>query len=256
MPGSAPVPDRPALWAALSHMQIEEPGTGRRFEEVLAAENGWTLDFAERVADEYCGFLYLAAAAGVEVTPSQAVDQAWHLHLEWPHYRDILCGQIIGRTIEHRPSTGEPEDESRCRRQYGETLALYESVFGKPPPADIWPGPFADEEEGELEEARERGRGLGRRVSFVSLAAALAAAALGAPALAFTMAGAALLFFLLGQPSVAGAAPARERKSGNCGGGGSCGGGGGAWGASDDCGASCGGASCGGGGCGGGCGGS
>jgi hypothetical protein len=264
MPGSEPVSDRPALWAALSHMQIVEPGTGRRFEEALAEANGWTLDFAERVADEYCGFLYLAATAGVEVTPSETVDRAWHLHLEWPHYRDVLCRQMIGRPLEHRPGTGEPGDEVRCRRQYEETLALYERVFGKLPPADIWPSPFADEEEDALEEAR--GRGLSRRLSFGSLVGALAASALGAPAFGFAFAGAALLFFLLGQPSVAGGAP-HDRKSGNCGGGGgSCGGGGGAWSSSDDCGASCGGASCGGascggascggGGCGGGCGGS
>jgi hypothetical protein len=236
-------------------MQILESGTGRRFEQALAEGNGWTLDFAERVTDEYCGFLYLAATAGVEVTPSETVDRAWHLHLEWPHYRDILCGRIIGRPLEHRPGTGEPEDEVRCRRQYEETLALYQRAFGKPPPADIWPSPFAGDEAVALEEARHKGRGLSRRVSLASLAAALAASAFGAPAIAVTLAGAALLFFLLGRPSFA-AGAAGDRKSGSCGGG-ACGGTGTG---SDHCGASCGGgscgASCGGGGCGGGCGGS
>ena len=232
--------DRSALRAALSHMRIEEPGTGRRFEAVLAERNGWTPDFAERVADEYCGFLYLAATAGFEVTPSQAVDQAWHLHLEWPHYRDVLCRQLIGRPIEHRPGTGEPEDEARCLRQYEETLALYEREFGKPPPPDIWPRPAAFDEEDE--EERESG-GLSRhgRLALAGTAAVLAAAL---TALTPTWADIALACVVAGilLPVVV---PRRDRgrrrKNADCGGDG---------GPDGDGGSSCG-ASCGGGGCGG-----
>jgi len=182
MPGSPPVPDRPALWAALSHMLIEEPRTGRRFEEVLAEQNGWSPPFAERVADEYCGFLYLAATAGFEVTPSKAVDQAWHLHLSLPHYREVLCARIIGGSIEHRPGTGEPEDEARCRRQYEETVALYEQVFGKPPPADIWPSLAASEEEAEREEEWGSRRRPGRRKLIAAAIVTVGAATLAAQA--------------------------------------------------------------------------
>jgi uncharacterized membrane protein YgcG len=225
-------------------MQIEVPGPAARFEEALAETQGWTIAFAERVTDEYCGFLYLAATAGFEVTPSQAVDEAWHLHLSYPHYREVLCRRILGRTLEHRPATGEPGEEERHQRQYEDTLELYESVFGKPPPSDIWPRPIAREEEEDSEEAAEQGRRLSRRVAFVSLVGSLGALALGAPVIGVALAGAALLFFLLGQPS---AIPTRGRGSGGCGGGG-CGG---SAASSDDCGASCGGSSCGGGGCGG-----
>jgi uncharacterized membrane protein YgcG len=246
--GSAPVSDPIALRDALSHMRITSPD-GIPFEQALAEANGWSLDFAERVADEYCGFLYLAATAGFEVTPSKAVDQAWHLHLEWPHYREILCRDIIGRTLEHRPGTGEPDDEARCQAQYAQTLALYEQVFGKPPPADIWPSPFAADEEPEaLDSAEDRTRGLSRRASFGSLIGSVTMFAFGAPMLGILLAGAALVFFIGGQPPAPGGA---RRNYGSCGSG-ACGGGTG--GSSDDCGASCGG-SCGGGGCGGGCGG-
>lgn len=254
MPGHEPASDRAALRAALSHMQIEEPGTGRRFEAVLAERQGWTLEFAERVADEYCGFLYLAATAGFEVTPSNAVDQAWHLHLEWPHYREILCDRIIGRPLEHRPGTGEPEDEARYQVQYQETLALYEQVFGKPPPEDVWPRPEAvAEDERYSEHELKTPAELCRRAAFVSLAGVL-------PALALVGTRAALVFaffavflfgagFALSRPAEAWAGNGRK-SGGSCGGGGCGGDGSGSRG--DDSGASCGGASCGGGSCGGG----
>jgi hypothetical protein len=156
-------------------MQIEEPGTGRRFEEVLAERNDWPLPLAERVADEYCGFLYLAATAGFEVTPSEAVDQAWHLHLQWPHYREILCGEILGRPLEHRPGTGEPDDQPRYRRQYEETLELYERTFDKRPRRDIWPQPGQIDEEERAAALRRTGRRNLAVAGGVTVAAAAAA---------------------------------------------------------------------------------
>lgn len=218
-------------------MQIYEPGTGRRFEEVLAERNGWPLPLAERVAGEYCGFLYLAATAGFEVTPSEAVDQAWHLHLEWPHYRETLCGRILGRPLEHRPGTGEPGEALRYRRQYEETLALYERAFDKPPPPDIWPRPGAFDEEERAEALRRTGR---RDLAVaVGVTVAAAAAATQTPPvvdlfIALIVAGMILSLFVV--PRVG---PRSGRRDG--GSGGACGG--------DSDGGSCG-ASCGG-GCGG-----
>ncbi|HYI40069.1 MAG TPA: hypothetical protein VE053_07100 [Allosphingosinicella sp.] len=250
MTGDSPVLDRPALWDALSHMQIEVPGAACRFEEALAREQGWPLAFAERVADEYCGFLYLAATAGFEVTPSDTVDKAWHLHLQWPHYRDVLCGKILGRPLEHRPGTGAPDEDERYRRQYEETLALYEPVFGKPPPADIWPLPSVNRKNREEDpDALEQGQALGRRVALGSLAGGAAAVAFGEPVIGIILVGVALVVFLLAQPS-AGVGAQDRKSSGNCGGSG-CGGGGGGGDSSDGC-ASCGGSCGGGGGCGGG----
>jgi hypothetical protein len=217
-------------------MQIEEPGTSRRFEEALAERNGWTLEFAERVADEYCGFLYLAATAGFEVTPSQTVDEAWHLHLAWPHYREVLCEQILGRPLDHRPATGEPGEEERHRRQYEETLALYERVFDKPPPVDIWPRPAALEEEAADEQWFSRQRSGRRKLVIAGTAAILAGAAMiGVPPainllLACLVAGVllSLVLPLLG--------PSDRKKNAGCGGfdGGSFDGDGGS-----SCGASC-----------------
>jgi len=129
--------DPTGLWASLSTFQIgSRPST---FERRLAADNCWSETHAARVIREYRRFLYLASVASFEVTPSKAVDAAWHLHLEdEPHYREALCERLLGRMLEHRPGSGDPLEEERFRQQYRETLALYANVFG-PPPADIWP---------------------------------------------------------------------------------------------------------------------
>lgn len=117
-----------------------------RFEQALADAQGWPRAYADEVAREYRRFLYLAAASGCELTPSLHVDEAWHLHLTWPHYDEVLCGEILRRPLDHRPGTGGTEDEERFRRQYEETLALYRAEFG-PAPREIWPQPHADESE-------------------------------------------------------------------------------------------------------------
>ncbi|HEX9946970.1 MAG TPA: hypothetical protein VGA98_05460 [Allosphingosinicella sp.] len=241
MTGAPPVPNRPALWAALSHMRIEEPGTARRFEEALAEEEGWPLDFAERVADEYRRFLYLAATAGFEVTPSRAVDQAWHLHLDCPHYREVLCGQILRRPLDHRPALGLPGEEERHRRQYRDTLALYERAFLKPAPPDIWPAPISPGER-QAEESRRRGRKLAGGIAAGTGLAAIAAYAIGQMLAALFLAVAAAILAFVGKRL-------RRRKArlrGGSGCGGSCGSGGGLSGDFDSGAASCGSGGCGG----------
>jgi len=220
-------------------MQIDSPEAGTSFEAALALRQRWSLGFASRVTDEYRRFLYLAAIAGVEVTPSQYVDEAWHLHLALPHYREIMCGKILGRPLDHRPGTGTPEDEARCERQYEQTLALYERIFEEPAPGDVWPRPAAPEEVevGWWDDAK---RPIVFAAAGAGLLAGFAAHSVGAWSLGNVILGVA---FVLG---VAGLfeADAGRRRRGNGGGGGSCGGDG-----ASGCCASCGG------GCGGGCGG-
>lgn len=137
-----PTRDPGALWERLSSMRIEEPGAPRSFEAALAEANGWTLRHAAEVSAEYRRFLFLAATSQEPVTPSIAVDRAWHLHLTYTrHYWDTLCRQILGRPLHHEPGTGGASDEARFSHQYAGTLARYEEAFGAPAPANIWPRP-------------------------------------------------------------------------------------------------------------------
>jgi hypothetical protein len=128
------------LWRDLQAMQIEPEGAALTFAARLARENGWSRGFAEQVFAEYKKFLYLAATAEAPVTPSEEVDEAWHLHLVYTrHYWDQLCGQLLKRPLHHGPTAGGGAEQARYRRQYEETLQRYREVFGTEPPPHIWP---------------------------------------------------------------------------------------------------------------------
>src|SRR5581483_11477810 len=73
--------ERADLWARLQGFEIDEPAAALDFTGRLARENRWSRDFARRVVEEYKRFAFLAMAAGHPVSPSDQVDQAWHLHL-------------------------------------------------------------------------------------------------------------------------------------------------------------------------------
>jgi uncharacterized membrane protein YgcG len=74
------------------------------------------------------------------MTPSVAVDQAWHLHLCYTRsYWIDLCEGIVGRPLHHGPTQGGRLEDARFHEQYERTLHRYEHEFGEPPPADIWP---------------------------------------------------------------------------------------------------------------------
>lgn len=71
----------PALAARLAAFSVDEGRPALSFDARLARENRWTLPHARRVVAEYLRFVYLASVARETLTPSVAVDQAWHLHL-------------------------------------------------------------------------------------------------------------------------------------------------------------------------------
>ena len=128
------------LWARLETMEIDPPDAATRFRHRLKQYNTWTDEFAARVTKEYRRFLYLAARAGHPVTPSDTVDQAWHLHLIYTrHYWEELCGRILELQLHHEPSAGGTVESNRFERQYEQTIASYKAAFGEAPPADIWP---------------------------------------------------------------------------------------------------------------------
>jgi len=141
--------DPPGLWERLRDFDFDgggAPAAAERpvfpFTARLARENGWRPAHAARVVDEYRRFLFLAMASGHVVTPSDAVDQAWHLHLVYTRsYWDALCRDVLGRPLHHEPTRGGFAEAQRHAAQYRATLASYRRLFGEEPPADIWPPP-------------------------------------------------------------------------------------------------------------------
>ena len=129
-----------ALWHRIADHRIGPPDASLNFAARLARENRWDAAHAERVIGEYKRFCFLAMTAGHDVTPSDAVDQAWHLHLTYSRdYWQTFCPQVLQADLHHGPTAGGAAERSRYYRQYADTLAAYETAFGEAPPADIWP---------------------------------------------------------------------------------------------------------------------
>ena len=131
---------RDELWQRIADHHIGPPDASLTFVAPLARENRWDTAHAEAVIGEYKRFCYLAVTAQGDVTPSDAVDQAWHLHLTYSRdYWQVFCAQVLRADLHHGPTSGGPAERERYYRQYADTLAAYEAVFGAPPPAAIWP---------------------------------------------------------------------------------------------------------------------
>lgn len=139
---SAPENETARLRAAILGFALDDPAAAPPFSARLARENDWSHAFARRVADEYRRFLVLAATSGREVTPSEEVDAAWHLHMLYSRsYWTDFCGGVLGRPLHHEPTRGGSTERSRFDDDYRATLELYRESFGAEAPADIWPAP-------------------------------------------------------------------------------------------------------------------
>ena len=128
------------LLLRLESFEIDQPGVSFPFSARLARDQGWDRGFARRVCDEYKRFLWLAVKAGHPVTPSEEVDEAWHLHLCYTRsYWDDLCGKLLGKPLHHGPTEGGRDEDEKFADWYGRTLDSYRRHFGEEPPTDIWP---------------------------------------------------------------------------------------------------------------------
>ncbi len=128
------------LWQRIAAHAIGPDDVSLTFASRLARENRWSLPHAERVISEYKRFCYLAMTTGHDVTPSDAVDQAWHLHLTYSRdYWQVFCPEVLGADLHHGPTKGGMAERDRFYHQYAATLSAYEVAFGADPPADIWP---------------------------------------------------------------------------------------------------------------------
>ncbi len=128
------------LFEKIRSFQITAPTNALTFEKRLARENGWDYAFARRVVEQYKRFLFLMLEAGHPVTPSDQVDQAWHLHLLYTRsYWDEFCVKIAGRPLHHGPTQGGQVEGDKYSDWYQKTKDRYLELFDETTPQDIWP---------------------------------------------------------------------------------------------------------------------
>ncbi len=137
-PDSSPEKDR--LYQRVQAFQFDDREAAFPFHARLARENGWSEGYTARVISEYRRFVFLALAAGHPVTPSDQVDQAWHLHLLYTNsYWNRFCGETLGRRLHHGPTQGGASERDKFTDWYLKTLQSYQHWFDREPPPDIWP---------------------------------------------------------------------------------------------------------------------
>jgi hypothetical protein len=118
------------LWKKLQTFQVDEQDVQYTFCERLAIENNWTLCYAQKVFLEYKKFLFLVCKVDHPVTPSDQVDQAWHLHLTYTKsYWDKLCNSLLGQKLHHNPTKGGESETIKFYDWYEQTLTSYKKLF-------------------------------------------------------------------------------------------------------------------------------
>lgn len=128
------------LWERINQFEFDDLDSEFTFSQRLARENNWTLEFTLRVLFEYKRFIYLICVSDQPMTPSDSVDQAWHLHLLYTQsYWISFCKETLGRDIHHGPTKGGKQEKEKHRDYYIRTKKKYQEVFSEPPPEDIWP---------------------------------------------------------------------------------------------------------------------
>lgn len=124
------------LWENILAFDFDQPLSEYNFSTRLAKENFWTEAFTNQAILEYKKFMYLAAISDKMVSPSEIVDVVWHEHLVFTmSYQEF--GNILGKQIQHIPSTHHKGEFQKFKEAKEETKILYNKVFGEQP-KNIW----------------------------------------------------------------------------------------------------------------------
>ncbi len=132
--------EQESLWNNIRAFELDDPAISLTFTDRLARENGWTMEYALRTIEEYKKFMFLLCVANHPLTPSDQVDQVWHLHLIYTHsYWTDFCKNTLNKQIHHGPTKGGESENNKFTDWYEKTKLLYQSIFGHETPIDIWP---------------------------------------------------------------------------------------------------------------------
>ncbi len=128
-----------ALYERIQAFSLDQDEAKLTFTRRLARDNDWSMSYARQVVEEYKRFAFLAVTAGHPVTPSDQVDQAWHLHLSYTRsYWQDFCPNVLQTSLHHEPTQGGAAEQTKFDQWYNKTLESYRQFFGEPP-VEIWP---------------------------------------------------------------------------------------------------------------------
>ena len=107
-------PSEQILWQRIKRFEIDDPSSEFTFTNRLARENGWSLGYAIRAVYEYKKFIFLVCTTAHPLTPSDAVDQVWHLHLLYTDsYWIDWCQRTLEQEIKHGPTKGGKAEKEK-----------------------------------------------------------------------------------------------------------------------------------------------
>ncbi|MEP0874146.1 hypothetical protein NDA01_31100 [Trichocoleus desertorum AS-A10] len=130
------------LYERIQAFSLDQPDAQLSFSTRLARDNGWSLQYALQAIEEYKKFAFLAVVAGHPATPSDPVDQVWHLHLSYTRsYWEEFCSEILQTPLHHEPTRGGQAENQKFDEWYSKTLESYERFFGTKPPVELWSTP-------------------------------------------------------------------------------------------------------------------
>ena len=128
------------LWLKIKSFELDDSAASLSFSDRLARENGWTMEYSLHAIEEYKKFIFLLLIAQHPLTPSDQVDQVWHLHLLYTEsYWVDFCEHTLGRKIHHGPTKGGEKEQSKYTDWYEKTKEVYRSTFNYDAPNDFWP---------------------------------------------------------------------------------------------------------------------
>ena len=131
---------QPELWGNIQKFNPDDPHSSLPFSKKLAKENNWSASFTSKAIEEYKKFMYLCCVSPTGASPSDVVDQVWHMHLTYTSsYWIDFCKNTLHKDIHHYPSKGGAIENEKHKNWYNSTLLLYEQTFGTKPPASVWP---------------------------------------------------------------------------------------------------------------------
>jgi len=126
------------LYQKIINYSLDDPTARFPLLHRVALENRWSHPYAQRVGYEYLRFAFLCVISDFPLTPSDEIDQVWHMHILYTRDYEEFCEHYLGKKLHHGPTKGGKEEQEKYDYWYKRTLQFYESVFHHPPPEDIW----------------------------------------------------------------------------------------------------------------------